>query len=120
MSATTAETARKNACQTLSTVDLTSAYGFEKTLENNPTLMQQFVADPVTVIQQQTGVQLPAGFHCHYVDASNSYSPSEGSATDQIAGQDSSGTAWTRVEVRTSSGASPSCIAFCLICLSTG
>lgn len=69
--------------------------------------MRQFIVDPVGVIQQQTGVQLPSGFHCHYVDASNNYSPTEGSATNQLSGQDSSGAAWTRVEVRTSSGAGP-------------
>lgn len=120
MSVSTAESSRKSACQTLSTLDLSPAYGFETKLEQNPTLMQQFVANPVGVIQQQTGVQLPSGFHCHYVDANNNYSPAEGSATNQLSGQDSTGAAWTRVEVRTSSGAGPSCVAWCLICITIG
>lgn len=62
----TAETNRKNAATSIAGVDLSAIYGFEATLANNPTLMQQFSANPVGVLQQQTGVQLPAGYHCHY------------------------------------------------------
>lgn len=116
------ESNRKAKCTTLANLDLSAAYGFEAALEANPTLKSQFVADPIGVLKQQTGIDLTGtGYHVHLVDGNNLYSPSESTALSQLNAKAGTNSAWTRIEARTGAGgATPSCVAFCLICLDVG
>lgn len=96
-------------------IDMSPLHQLDLRLKGDKNLLDEFIADPASVVQRETGIVAPNGTHFHFINNQNEYFPPEGGALQQLLSQ-SEGTAWSRVEVRSAVG--PGCIAFCGVCLS--
>jgi len=115
--ATSAALAAETKTFVSSILDLPIEKGYEmdRRLKADPALLAEFIENPEEISRREVGIELPEGFHCHFVDENNVYYPSEGDALSQLS-LGSDGRLWSRVEIRTAVG--PGCFLFCGVCRS--
>lgn len=83
--------------------------------QDNPSLFEDFKANPQRIVLQELGAFGSAGTHFHTADENNSYIPPEAGAADQIMqGKAAADKPWVRIEVR--AGIGPLCWISCGIC----
>ena len=115
--ATSAALAAETKTFVSSILDLPIEKGYEmdRRLKADPALLAEFIENPEEISRREVGIELPEGFHCHFVDENNVYYPPEGDALSQLS-LGSDGRLWSRVEIRTAVG--PGCFLFCGVCWS--
>jgi hypothetical protein len=103
--------------ETLKDIDFTKGYEMDRRLKADTNLLAEFVKNPEEVAKREVGLEVPPGFHMHFVNEKNEYMPPEADALSQLSlGED--GRLWSRIEIRTAVG--PGCYVFCGVCDNSG
>jgi hypothetical protein len=104
----------KQALKIAADFDHRPLYELDRKLKANAALLEEFKADPHGIAHREVEVEVPQGFHLHFVDENNNYHPPEGDAVSQLqAGKHKH--AWSRVEIRSAVG--PGCVIVCGHCM---